>query len=51
MCDSILVPTVHAKQRKNNNSIVIDTVVGNFEVPVFNSREEHDYFLKKLLLV
>ena len=47
MCDSILVPTVHAKQRKNNNSIVIDTVVGNFEVPVFKSREENDYFLKK----
>lgn len=47
MCDSILVPTVHAKQRENNNSIIIDTVVGNFEVPVFSSREDNDYFLKK----
>lgn len=47
MCDSILVPTVHAKQREDNNSILIDTAVGEFEVPVFNSREENDYFLKK----
>lgn len=47
MCDSILVPTVHAKQIENNNSIIIDTIVGNFEVPVFESREDNDYFLKK----
>lgn len=46
MCDSILVPTVHAKQKEKKHSIDINTVVGEFEIPVFNSREENDYFLK-----
>ena len=46
MCDSILVPTVHAKQKEKKHSIDINTVVGQFEIPVFNSREENDYFLK-----
>lgn len=46
MCDSILVPTVHAKQKENKHSININTVVGAFEIPVFNTREENDYFLK-----
>jgi len=46
MCDSILVPTVHAKQIEKKHSIDINTVVGNFEIPVFDSREKNDYFLK-----
>jgi type I restriction-modification system DNA methylase subunit len=46
MCDSILVPTVHAKQKEKKHSIDINTVVGAFEIPVFNTREENDYFLK-----
>ena len=46
MCDSILVPTVHAKQKERKHSIDIATTVGTFEIPVFNTREENDYFLK-----
>ena len=46
MCDSILVPTVHAKQKEKSHSININTVVGNFEIPVFENRENNDYFLK-----
>jgi type I restriction-modification system DNA methylase subunit len=46
MCDSILVPTVHAKQEKQKHTIEIETVVGTFEIPVFDSRENNDYFLK-----
>ena len=46
MCDSILVPTVHAKQKKLKNTIDITTVVGKFEIPVFKTREANDYFLK-----
>jgi hypothetical protein len=45
MCDSILVPTVHAKQILNNQAIQIDTVVGTFEIPVFENREHSDSFL------
>jgi len=46
MCDSILVPTVHAKQKEKSHSIKINTVVGNFEIPVFQNREKNNYFLK-----
>jgi len=46
MCDSILVPTVHAKQKEEKNAISINTIVGNFEIPVFGNREANDYFLK-----
>lgn len=46
MCDSILVPTVHAKQKEKKHTIEISTIVGVFEVPVFETREENDYFLK-----
>ena len=46
MCDSILVPTVHAKQKERKHSIDINTTVGNFEIPVFENREKNDYFLK-----
>lgn len=46
MCDSILVPTVHAKQKAQKHTIEIATVVGTFEIPVFDTREENDYFLK-----
>ena len=45
MCDSILVPTVHAKQIEDNNAIEIETVVGTFKIPYFSSREETDSFL------
>ena len=46
MCDSILVPTVHAKQKEKSHSININTIVGKFEIPVFKNREENNYFLK-----
>lgn len=46
MCDSILVPTVHAKQKEQKHTIEINTVVGSFEIPVFENRESNDYFLK-----
>ncbi|SFK25725.1 N-6 DNA Methylase [Porphyromonadaceae bacterium KH3CP3RA] len=46
MCDSILVPTVHAKQKEQKHAIEINTIVGSFEIPVFESREDNDYFLK-----
>jgi len=45
MCDSILVPTVHAKQVLNNKAIAIETAVGNFKIPIFESRESSDLFL------
>lgn len=48
MCDSILVPTVHAKQIEDNHAIEIDTVVGKFKVPFFHSREQTDEFLNLL---
>lgn len=45
MCDSILVPTVHAKQIEDSSAIEIDTVVGKFKIPYFDSREQTDEFL------
>lgn len=48
MCDSVLVPTVHAKQQKENKSIKVNTIVGEFEIPVFNNRKESDLFLKEI---
>lgn len=48
MCDSILVPTVHAKQKESSNSIIVNTVVGSFELPVFENRFESDLFLKEV---
>ena len=48
MCDSILVPTVHAKQASNEHKIEIETVVGKFEIPVFETREQSDHFLQLL---
>jgi len=45
MCDSILVPTVHAKQIADNHAIEIKTVVGTFQIPYFDSREQTDEFL------
>ncbi|MDK2840388.1 MAG: hypothetical protein PWQ83_1980 [Thermosipho sp. (in: thermotogales)] len=47
MCDSILVPTVHAKQNETKHTIEINTVVGSFKVPVFPTREANDIFLKE----
>lgn len=48
MCDSILVPTVHAKQKLGEKFIDINTVVGNFKVPIFRKRKDSDNFLKLL---
>lgn len=48
MCDSILVPTVHAKQKESTNSIKVNTVVGKFNLPVFNNRFDSDLFLKEV---
>lgn len=47
MCDSVLTPTVHAKQKEEKHAIKIETVVGTFEIPVFKTREESDTFLKE----
>lgn len=48
MCDSIMVPTVHAKQKSKNNSFVIDTVVGKFDVPILGDRVTSDKYLRLL---
>jgi len=48
MCDSIMVPTVHAKQKKGSNSFSIETVVGKFEIPVFGDRIKNDLYLRRL---
>ncbi|MBO5888051.1 MAG: hypothetical protein J6Q60_08580 [Bacteroidaceae bacterium] len=48
MCDSIMVPTIHAKQKKGANSIKIETVVGNFNVPVLGERIKNDLYLRRL---
>ena len=48
MCDSILVPTVHAKQKENGNIIEIETSVGKFILPILKDRIESDKFLKTL---
>lgn len=48
MCDSILVPTVHAKQKENNDFVSIMTSVGDFKLPLLKSRVESDQFLNIL---
>lgn len=48
MCDSIMVPTVHAKQKKGTNCFKIETAVGSFNVPVFGERSKNDLYLKRL---
>lgn len=48
MCDSILVPTVHAKQKENSGVIEITTSVGEFTIPVLSDRSKSDYFLKTI---
>lgn len=48
MCDSVLVPTVHAKQNDATHSVEIDTVVGTFRVPVFKNRIESDRYLQEI---
>lgn len=39
-CDSILTPAVYAKQKEATESFEIETVVGKFKVPAFDSREK-----------
>jgi len=48
MCDSVMVPTVHAKQRKNSKSFDIETIVGKFSVPELGSRAKNDKYLRRL---
>lgn len=48
MCDSIMVPTVHAKQKKGANSFSIETVVGEFVIPVLGERTKNDLYLRRL---
>ena len=48
MCDSILVPTVHAKQTNGNDSIDIRTSVGDFRLPILQNREASNVFLNVL---
>lgn len=48
MCDSVMVPTVHAKQRHNGKSFDIDTIVGKFSVPELGTRSKNDKYLRRL---
>ncbi|MCM1092381.1 MAG: hypothetical protein NC421_00320 [Lachnospiraceae bacterium] len=48
MCDSILVPTVHAKQEPEEKSISIRTSVGDFSLPILRNRDESIAFLNTL---
>jgi hypothetical protein len=48
MCDSIMVPTVHAKQKEGSNRFSIETVVGTFEIPVFGDRTKNELYLRRL---
>lgn len=48
MCDSIMVPTVHAKQKKGSKCFKIDTAVGSFEIPVLGERIKNDLYLRRL---
>lgn len=46
MCDSVLVPTVYAKQNKEDHCIKVKTVAGVFELPVMKDRRQSDLFLR-----
>ena len=48
MCDSVMVPTVHAKQRNNGKSFEIETYVGKFSVPELGTRIKNDKYLRRL---
>lgn len=48
MCDSILVPTVHAKQKEGDKTVKIDTWVDSFTIPLMDDRKKNDLFLKTL---
>lgn len=48
MCDSILVPTIHAKQQEEDHAIKIKTVVGEFTVPIFNDVKITNLFLDSI---
>ena len=48
MCDSILVPTVHAKQKEGENVVKIETSIGTFQIPLLANRRENDLFLRTL---
>lgn len=48
MCDSIMVPTVHAKQKRGTNCFRIDTAVGCFDIPVLGERIKNDLYLRRL---
>ena len=48
MCDSVMVPTVHAKQRNNGMSFEIETYVGKFSVPELGTRIKNDKYLRRL---
>lgn len=48
MCDSILVPTVHAKQKDNSDFVSIKTSVGEFKLPLLENRTDSDIFLNIL---
>lgn len=48
MCDSVMVPTVHAKQRNNGKSFDIKTFVGKFSVPELGTRSKNDKYLRRL---
>lgn len=48
MCDSVMVPTVHAKQRKNSKSLEIETIVGKFNIPELGTRTKNDRYLRRI---
>lgn len=48
MCDSVMVPTVHAKQKNNGHSFEIETCVGTFNIPELGTRSKNDKYLRRL---
>lgn len=48
MCDSILVPTVYAKQKTGKAYNQVKTKAGKFVLPVMQDRTESDLFLDKV---
>lgn len=48
MCDSVMVPTVHAKQRNNGKSFEIVTYAGKFSIPELGARTKNDKYLRTL---
>lgn len=48
MCDSVMVPTVHAKQKNNGKCLEIETIVGKFSIPELGTRIKNDKYLRRI---